>query len=89
MDPAQVMEMGRDLLITTLIIALPPLLVSLVVGLTISILQAVTSIQEQTLSFVPRLLAVGLVLLLCLGYSLQVGVQFTIRMLWYATEATR
>jgi flagellar biosynthetic protein FliQ len=89
MDPAQVMEMGRDLLVTTLIIALPPLLVSLVVGLTISILQAITSVQEQTLSFVPRLLAVGLVMILCLGWTLQVGVDFTIRMLWYATEATR
>jgi flagellar biosynthesis protein FliQ len=89
MDPAQVVEMGRDLLITTLIIALPPLLVSLLVGLTISILQAVTSVQEQTLSFVPRLLAVGFVMLMLLGWILQIGVQFTVRMLWYATEATR
>ena len=89
MDPAQVLEMGRDLLLTTLIIALPPLLVSLLVGLTISVLQAVTSVQEQTLSYVPRLLAVGTVILLLLGWTLQMGVQFTIRMLWYATEATR
>ena len=89
MDPAQVVEIGRDLLVTTLIIALPPLLVSLLVGLTISVLQAVTSVQEQTLSFVPRLLAVGFVMLMLLGWTLQVGVQFTVRMLWYATEATR
>jgi flagellar biosynthesis protein FliQ len=89
MDPAQVVEIGRDLLVTTLIIALPPLIVSLLVGLTISVLQAVTSIQEQTLSFVPRLLAVGFVMLMLLGWTLQVGVQFTVRMLWYATEATR
>jgi flagellar biosynthetic protein FliQ len=89
MDPAQVLEMGRDLLFTTLLIALPPLLVSLLVGLTISVLQAVTSVQEQTLSFVPRLLAVGFVLIALLGWILQVGVQFTVRMLWYATEATR
>jgi flagellar biosynthesis protein FliQ len=89
MDPAQVLEMGRDLLLTTLLIALPPLLVSLLVGLTISVIQAVTSVQEQTLSFVPRLLAVGFVLLALLGWILQVGVQFTVRMLWYATEATR
>jgi flagellar biosynthesis protein FliQ len=89
MDPAQVLEMGRDLLLTTLIIALPPLLVSLLVGLTISVLQAVTSVQEQTLSYVPRLLAVGTVILFLLGWTLQMGVQFTIRMLWYATEATR
>ena len=89
MDPAQVLEMGRDLLLTTLLIALPPLLVSLLVGLTISVIQAVTSVQEQTLSFVPRLLAVGFVLLMLLGWILQVGVQFTVRMLWYATEATR
>ena len=89
MDSAQVLEMGRDLLVTTLIIALPPLIVSLLVGLTISVLQAVTSVQEQTLSFVPRLLAVGFVLLSLLGWTLQIAVQFTVRMLWYATEATR
>jgi flagellar biosynthetic protein FliQ len=81
--------MGRDLLLTTLLIALPPLLVSLLVGLTISVVQAITSVQEQTLSFVPRLLAVGFVLLTLLGWILQVGVQFTVRMLWYAAEVVK
>ena len=62
MEIAQVLEIGRDLLTTALLITLPALLASLVVGLVVSILQAVTSIQEQTLSFAPRLIAVGLVL---------------------------
>ncbi|MBY0231781.1 MAG: flagellar biosynthetic protein FliQ, partial [Gemmataceae bacterium] len=47
-------ELGRDLFTTALMIALPALLVSFVVGLVVSILQTVTSIQDQTLSFVPR-----------------------------------
>lgn len=57
-----------ELLISTLVIVIkasaPMLLVSLIVGLVISILQTVTSIQEQTLTFVPKLLAVFLVLIL-------------------------
>ncbi len=57
-----------DLLVQTLYLIIrvsaPMLLVSLVVGLIISILQTVTSIQEQTLTFVPKLLAIFLVLML-------------------------
>jgi flagellar biosynthetic protein FliQ len=89
MDIAQVLEIGRDLLTTALLVSLPALLASLLVGLVISVLQTITSIQEQTLSFVPRLVTVALVLLFFLGWILQMGVQFTVRMLWYAAEVTR
>lgn len=89
MDLPEVMEIGRDLLLTALLISLPALLASLIVGLVISILQTITSLQEQTLSFVPRLLAVGAVLLLFLGWILQTGVHFTMRMLWHAAEVVR
>jgi flagellar biosynthetic protein FliQ len=89
MDITQVLDIGRDLLVTTLLISLPPLLASLLVGLVVSILQALTSIQEQTLSFVPRLIAVGLVLLLFLGWILQTGIGFTVRMLTLAAEVGR
>jgi flagellar biosynthetic protein FliQ len=68
---------------------LPALLASLIVGLVISILQTITSLQEQTLSFVPRLFAVAIVLLLCLGWMLQLSIHFTMRMLWHAAEVVR
>ncbi len=82
----QVLELGRDLLYTALLLALPTLAVSLIVGLLISIFQTVTSIQEQTLTFVPRLLAVALVLVLTMPWALQIAIHFTMRMLWQAAE---
>ncbi len=57
MDPQQVMTLGRDGLMTLLMVCAPMLLVVLGVGLVVSILQAATQIHEQTLSFVPKLLA--------------------------------
>ena len=89
MPTAQVVQMGRDLLMTALLLALPTLLVSLVVGLVISVFQAATSIQEQTLSFVPRMVAVGLVLVFTMPWTLQLAVHFTSRMLWQAAEVGR
>jgi flagellar biosynthetic protein FliQ len=86
---AQVLDLSRDLLYTALLLALPALVVSLVVGLLVSVFQAVTSIQEQTLSYVPRIAAVSVALLVTLTWSLQTAVHFTVRMLWQAAEVTR
>ncbi len=86
MSTAQVIEIGRDLLYTALLMALPALIASLAIGLIVSVLQTMTSIQEQTLSFVPRLLVVGLVILFTLPFTLQVAIQFTMRMLTRAME---
>jgi len=58
-----VTQIIRDALFTIIKTAAPMLLVSLVVGLTISIFQTVTSIQEQTLTFVPKILAIFLTLM--------------------------
>ncbi len=57
MDPQQVLTIGRDGLWTLLLVCAPVLGVVLVVGLVVSILQAAMQIHEQTLSFVPKLLA--------------------------------
>jgi flagellar biosynthesis protein FliQ len=57
MDPQQVLTFGRDGLLTLLTVCGPIVLVVLMVGLVVSILQAATQIHEQTLSFVPKLLA--------------------------------
>jgi len=60
--------------------AAPMLLVSLVVGLVVSILQTITSIQEQTLTFVPKLLAIFLVLILAGNWVLTIIREFTIEL---------
>jgi flagellar biosynthetic protein FliQ len=57
MDPQQVLTISRDGLLTLLTVSGPIVLVVLAVGLIVSIFQAATQIHEQTLSFVPKLLA--------------------------------
>ena len=65
-------DLVRELLLTALMLAGPVLLVGLVVGVSVSLFQALTSVQEQTLSLVPKMLAVILVTLLLLAPALQV-----------------
>ncbi len=84
-----VIEIGREMLYTALLLSLPTVAASLVVGLIISVLQTITSIQEQTLSFAPRIIAVGLVLVLTMPWTLQVLIHFTQRMFWLIEETTR
>lgn len=65
MDVGQALDLGRDALIMTLIISAPVMGVGLIVGLIISMFQSMTQLQEQTLSFVPKVVAmIGLTLLL-------------------------
>lgn len=54
----EVLDIARDAIYTIIITSAPLLLISLIVGLIVSIFQTVTSIQEQTLTFVPKILAV-------------------------------
>jgi len=89
MAVAQVLDILRDLLYTAVLLALPTLLASLLVGLVISILQTITSIQEQTLSFAPRLVAVAVVMIFTLAWGVQVAVHFTYRVFNLITEVTR
>ena len=64
MSELAIMTIVKKALVTGLLIAGPILIISLVVGLIISIFQATTQIQEQTLTFVPKLIAIILVLVL-------------------------
>jgi flagellar biosynthetic protein FliQ len=64
MTESEILDVLRTAFLTALTLALPLLVVSLAVGLTISIFQAATQIQEQTMTFVPKLIVVGLVLVL-------------------------
>ncbi len=72
-----VLDLARNALTMAVAIAGPLLGVALAVGLAISVLQAVTSIQEQTLSFVPKLFAVGAVFLVLLSWMLQSMMKYT------------
>lgn len=77
----QVMDISRDAIYTVILTAAPLLLISLIVGLIISIFQTVTSIQEQTLTFVPKILAVFAAMLLIGAWMLNNMSDFMIR-LW-------
>jgi len=77
MSHALVVDLARNAIILALLIAGPMLIVALLVGLTVSILQAVTQIQEQTLAFVPKLVGVSVVFLLALPWVLQLLVKYT------------
>jgi len=66
----QVVDIARDLLVTAILISGPMLIVGLIVGVAVSLFQALTSVQEQTLSLVPKMLAVISVALLMLAPAL-------------------
>jgi len=75
----QIVDLARDLLVTTIIVAGPVLVIGLLVGVGVSLFQALTSVQEQTLSLVPKMLAVMGVTLLMLAPALQLLRDFTTR----------
>lgn len=78
MDSNFVLYLGRYTLETTLMVAGPILLTCLVVGVVVTLFQAVTSIRDMTLTIVPKLLAVGVVSLMFGNWMLQVLLTFTI-----------
>jgi flagellar biosynthesis protein FliQ len=77
MSPEFFVDLVTRMLHIAILLAAPPLLAGLVVGVAVSIFQAITQMQEQTLVLVPKILAVALVLLLCLPWMLQVLLTFT------------
>jgi flagellar biosynthetic protein FliQ len=72
-------DIARELLMTVLLLAGPVLIVGLVVGVAVSLFQALTSVQEQTLSLVPKMFSVMLVVLLLLAPALHILVDYTRR----------
>jgi flagellar biosynthetic protein FliQ len=77
MDVAQVLDVSREAVIVTLKIGVPVMLVALIVGLVISLFQALTQIQEMTLSFIPKMIAIFLSLLLLMPFMLSTLTTFT------------
>jgi len=77
MTQAMVLDILRNGILTIMKVSLPVLLISMIIGLIISILQAVTQIQEQTLSFVPKIVAVMLALIIFGNFMLNGLISFT------------
>ncbi len=80
MDEGAVLDLGRRVLILTLTISFPMLIVGLVVGVTISIIQAVTQIQEMTLTFIPKIFAMSLALIFFMPWILNQLTNFALEM---------
>ena len=89
MPPEFFVDLVTRALHTAILLAAPPLLTGLVVGVAVSIFQAITQMQEQTLVLVPKILAVALVLLLCLPWMLQVLLTFTTTLYTHLPEYVR
>jgi flagellar biosynthesis protein FliQ len=79
MDSQTVIDIGREAIWNMLLIGAPVLIAGMAVGLLIGLLQALTQIQEQTVAFVPKLIAMVLVLSLALPWLIA-------RMVQYSTE---
>jgi len=77
MSHTLVVDLARNAIMLALLIAGPMLVVALLIGLTVSVLQAVTQIQEQTLAFVPKLVGVAVVFLLALPWMIKLLVKYT------------
>ena len=76
-----VLDIAKDAIFNIITVSAPLLLVSLIVGLIISIFQTVTSIQEQTLTFVPKILAVFITLMLAGSWMMNTVIEF-VEYLW-------
>jgi len=80
MRPELVMDVGRQAVEMTLLLSGPLLLAALLIGLVVSIFQAATQINEQTLSFIPKLVGVFLTLLLAGPWMLEMMVEYVRRL---------
>lgn len=80
MTPEKVMDIGRQAIEMTLLLSGPLLLAALVIGLIVSIFQAATQINEQTLSFIPKLVGMFIVLIFAGPWMLQMMVDYIRRL---------
>lgn len=76
-----VLALGREAIILTLMVSAPMLAAGLIVGLSISLLQAVTQIHEMTLTFIPKIIAVAGALMIFLPWMINLLTDFTRRLI--------
>ena len=81
MTPEFVVSIAKDAITLTILLAMPMLMLGLIVGLTVAIFQAVTQVQEMTLMFVPKILAVFLGLLFASPWMLDKITVFTTKLI--------
>lgn len=79
MEEAKLIALGIDTFKTSLYLSLPTLLAGLIAGLAISIFQATTQINEMTLSFIPKILLVVVVIIFTMPWMMNLMSEFTIR----------
>ncbi len=89
MEIEDAIMIGQDLMLTSLVLVAPIVIVSLVVGLIISIAQTVTSIQEQTLTFAPRIVAVVATIIVLTPWYLQTLKTYTTEMMEFMVQALK
>lgn len=77
MDGNSVVNLGKQALETSLLVSAPILLTCIIVGVVITLFQAVTSIRDMSLTVVPKLIAVGFVVLLTGAWALEIMLRFT------------
>lgn len=77
MTPDSAVELTRAAIFIAIVISTPPLVASMFIGLIVSMLQAVTQIQDQTISFVPKLVIMLLAILLTLPWTIQQLTEYT------------
>jgi len=80
MDQAMILKLARDTMQVTLMIGGPMLIASLVIGITISVLQVVTSIQDMTLTFIPKIITVFLVFLFAFPWIMHTMINYASRL---------
>ncbi len=87
MEQTQVLSLITDAIHTIMMVALPLLLTAMVIGIVISIFQAATQINEQTLSFVPKIFGIFAAILIFGGWMLTTLTDFTMRVFSYISAA--
>lgn len=80
MSPQLVIDLGQRALQVIVLLSAPVLLAGMLTGLAVSLFQALTSIQEATLTFVPKLLAAFLALLLCMPWMMDILIRFAVEL---------
>lgn len=89
MSQEMIVYLGREAIYTVLLISGPLLLVSIAVGLIISVFQATTQIQEQTLTFVPKIVSIFLLIIVLGPWMLNILVGFTMNLFSIITKLGR
>ena len=84
MDESTLLDVGRDAVIVTLKLGAPLMIIALLIGLIISLFQALTQIQEVTLTFVPKIIVVFVAMLLLAPFMLHTLTDFTERIMQQA-----